>query len=669
MVRTYVMNVRPQVLVALIGAFSGLLYVPTAEAAVVSAVERENLGTPMRSVNIRSAAVGALPDGRPVVYTVSIGNPVAFSVLDAESGALLVSHEVPGYTSSFDTNVSADGTVYFEVRAAGRPPSLMRYFPADDRLVSLGSPVDGELNINRTVSDEAGIVYGGTYPNAHVFRFDPSTGQFTDFGRIAEGETYARSVAVGNGKLYVGTGTSGQLYSIDLESGLKSRIELPEPQTFTYRLAFLRGLLFVYTSPSVDWLVYDPKTEQWVDRIPRNSEGGITPVAAHQKAYFVNDATRSLYEYDVKQRTFGQVAFADGSLSYQTTRAIGLGELGGPEWPGQSVIGVGLTGRLWHWNPMTGSTRWVDSQAVGGAVLIHTIGAGADGEMYMGGYFTAGVMARYLTREERSEQLPGPTQIEGITTCDGKTYFGTYPDGSVYSHDPAGPWSMGTNPRQLFSLIAQRQERPFALACAGGRLAVGSVGTKDNLDGMLSFYDPAADTLDIKGTVIDDHSVTALAARGDLLVGGTSVNQLGVEPTDPQARIFFWDLATDTLTGHMVPVPGATDISEVTFDDVGHIWGLTSNGVVFEVDPDTRQVLTTIHAVTGGPTDIWGIGSLFFGPDDNLYGSSSGKVFALDPRTGEVQLLDSGEFAAADTAGRIYYAQGSRLLRLSVAGS
>jgi hypothetical protein len=93
---------------------------------------------------------------------------------------------------------------------------------------------------------------------------------------------------------------------------------------------------------------------------------------------------------------------------------------------------------------------------------------------------------------------------------------------------------------------------------------------------------------------------------------------------------------------------------------------LTSDAVVFQFDPATREVTRTVTAVDKAAKDIWGIGSLFFAADGRLYGSSGGWVFSIDPRRGTPTTLDRGRYAAADNAGRIYYAQGPELLRMTV---
>lgn len=648
--------------------------VAVAQPASAATPTIENLGVPMRSVSIRSAAVGVLPNGTPAVFAVSAGSPVQFNVLNARTGELIASHAVAPFTLSFDTEIAPDGSVYFEVQGApDGAPALMHYLPGSDTLLNLGNPVPGEKVINRVTFAPDGTVYGGTYPNAHVFRYSPSTGKFADLGSVAAGETYVRSIAYGRGVLYVGTGTSARLFAIDLATGVKREIPLPEPNAskdlFVYRMAFRQGLLFVFNSPSLDWLVYDTQTQTWIDRIANNGEGGITDVGPNHLAYFVNNATQDLYSYDVKQHVASVTGFNDGTLTYNSTRAIGLAALGGSEWPGLSVVGVGIDGSIWQWNPVTGQKRRLVGHPLGGAVTIHTIGRGPDGNMYIGGFFTVGTMARFNTTTDSSEQLPGPTQIEGFGIYQGDLYLGTYSDGGVVRYDDTKPWQYGTNPQTLFTLAAShQQERPFAFADAGDRLAVGTVGMKDTLDGSLTFYTPATGQVDDTGPPIPNQSVTALATLGDsTLIGGTSSQQLGVPPVDPQAKIFLWDLNTDTVTWSGAPVPGATDISELTVDGDGNVWGITSNATVFEFDPTTHQVLHTVQIVDPARVtkDIWGIGSLFFGPDGKLYGSSGGWIFSLDPNTLTPTVLDSGQFAAMDNAGRIYYAQGETLLRLT----
>src|SRR5699024_7553663 len=109
---------------------------------------------------------------------------------------------------------------------------------------------------------------------------------------------------------------------------------------------------------------------------------------------------------------------------------------------------------------------------------------------------------------------------------------------------------------------------------------------------------------------------------------------------------------------------GAKDISELTVNDDGTVWGLTSSGSVFSLDLASREFGDVVSVGAAG--GMWGHGSLEVGPDGRLYGSTAiGEVFALDPRTLAVEKLDEGEYATFDGGGRLYFARDGALHRIT----
>ncbi|TDE11189.1 PQQ-binding-like beta-propeller repeat protein [Jiangella asiatica] len=644
-------------------AWAGTRLVSTGEAAATGTTTAagmtagEDLGIAMRSVNVRTGAVGRL-DGRPVIYVVSNGIPAIFNVIDAQTGALITAHEITNHESSFALKIAPDESVYFEGRPGGR---LFRYLPAEDRLVDLGQVTEDAYRIPSIAVDEDGVVYGGTNPDGHAFAFDPSTGEFTDYGPIAEGETFCRLGAVGDGLLYAGTSPNGRLFAIDLATGTKSEIPLPEPyassESAATPRAWVQGLLFVFVSPSRAALVYDTRTGQWADDLPRYG-GDAGPTEQLRTAVFAEDLdSRNLWEYDLVARRATLTDFNTGRLG-TTTRVIGHTTLAGRGFPGLTLVGMGVTGRMWHWNPITGEQRWIDSEVQGSPVPIRATGGGPDGNVYVGPFFSSGVMARYIVAEERFEQLDGPTQVEAFGIHDGKLYLGTYTGAGIAEFDPVQPWDYGRNPRQLFNLDGYGQERPWGLASVGDRLAIGTTAPVGSLDGALSFYTPATGELNVIGTLFEGHGVPSLAAHGLLLAGGTSTRVSSTPPTAPAARLFLWDAAADRLLWDGVPFEDAKDIGHLFFADDGRLWGVTNNARVFEFDVDSRQVLRSAVVRPGADANT-GFPALFAAPDGGTYGSTGdGDLFRVDPATMAIEIIDTEAGPATlGPDGNIYYAK------------
>lgn len=183
-------------------------------------------------------------------------------------------------------------------------------------------------------------------------------------------------------------------------------------------------------------------------------------------------------------------------------------------------------------------------------------------------------------------------------------------------------------------------------------------------NGQLLLYDDRTQTKTDLGEPLQGHAVSALTSTGDYLIGGTTVDVLGGESPETEARVFLWDLLAGETGWDGVPEAGAKDISELAIDDEGTVWGLTSSGSVFSLDLASREFGDVVSVGAAG--GMWGHGSLEIGLDGRLYGSTAiGEVFALDPRTLTVESLDEGEYATFDDEGRLYVARDGAMHRIT----
>lgn len=630
----------------------------------------EDLGVPMRSVNVRAGAVG-IRNGRPVFYVFSNGSPGIFNVIDAETGERLAVHEIVGYESSYAIEIASDGTVFFEARPSGR---LFRYFPAEDRVVDLGRVTSGATAITALAIAD-GIVYGGTRDDAKVFSYDPATDTFTDHGQILAGERFCRVGAVVDGIVYAGVSPTGRFFALELATGTTTEIELPsEYAAGASRTTAIHrsGLLFVFLDAALPCLVYDLANGEWIDEIPRfGLDTGPSRVLG-DKVYFEDTMNGDIWLYDPAARVAKQTGFNTGQPN-GITRAIGLAQLATDD-SAETVVGMDLAGTVWQWTPSTGAQSSVHADVQGSAVRIRRTAAGPDGNLYVGGFFSSGVMARYLVAAQRLEQLDGPTQIEGFGIHDGLLYFGTYPGAGIMRFDPAEPWDFGTNPTNLFSLTAQGQDRPWAIEPIGDRVAIGTLAARGTLDGALTFYTPATGEVDYVGTLFTAHGVVSLAARDSLLAGGTSTRVSGTTPIEDTPRLFLWDAATDELLWEGTPFTDTHTIGDLVFADNGRLWGLTNNGRVFEFDVEARKVVGSV-LIAPDLIASGGFPELFFAGDGMLYGTTStganGVLFRMRPQTFEPEILEPVDASCASLGpdGKVYYAMhDTSLFRIAVRG-
>lgn len=644
---------------------------PAATAAVSSV---EDLGVPITTVRLTASTAGYWTDGRPVVYATGAQpeQPLRFVVLDAETGEQLDYHAISDTNGAHDVLLAPDGNVY--IAAWGPRGYLLRYSPETREVTNLGRPLAGDSVITQIIAGDDGMLYGGGFPSGRVFSYDLETGEFGDLGVAVEGEQYARSLAYAPGLLYVGTEAQARLVSIDLETNERTEIDNPEwaaDETRHYDLEYRDGLLFSYTSPSLDWHVYDAEADEWIDQIERNAQGGLTEVDEDGYVYFVK-LTDGLYRYHIEEQVAEEVGWSQALTSALGAAGISLIELDEPEWPGQTVVGMGNRGEMWLWNPQTeqGEMRTTDSPEF--PVTIRSLGLGPDGNVYAGGATAEVTVSGYDTSaEEMLAFTRGPSaRVDAFAAMNDKLFFTTYGQGILFEYDPARDYTYGSNPRQVFQLYDEyHQERIYALETINEHtVALGTIGGRNVDTGQLFLYDDETQTKTDLGEPLQGHAVTSLTSIENYLIGGTTIDVLGGESPHSEARIFIWDLEAGEVVWDGVPEAGAKDISELVTDDDGQVWGLTSSGSVFEFDVQNREFVDLVQVGASG--GMWGHGSLEFGPDERLYGSTAiGEVFALEPQTRAVESLANGEYALFDNDGRLYYAWEGSLFRMTFAES
>lgn len=636
----------------------------------LSAHSTEDLGVAISTVRVTSSTFGHWTDGRPVVYTAGgqPETPMEFTVLDAVTGERLDAHTVPDTYRGNSLLLAPDGNVY--IASWGPHAYLLRYSPESREITNLGFGIPDDVVITALIAGEDDLIYGGGYPSGRAFSYNTSTEEFVDLGVAVEGEQYAYSLAYAPGRLFIGTEPHARLVSIDLSTGAKTMIDNPEwaaGSTRHYHLRYREGLLFSYTSPSLDWHVYDTETEEWIDRIEYNGQGGMTEVDENGDVYF-GKLTDGLYRYNVRERAGEAVGWP--LASSESSSGTMLLDLKDPAWPGQTVVGMGTRGVMWLWNPATGTGEKRPVDVPEFPMTIRSLGLGPDGNMYIGGGTSAVTFAGFDTStDEFINYDRGPAaRVDAVTAMNDKVYFTTYGQGILFEYDLTRDYSYGSNPRQVFQLYADyHQERIYALEAIDEHvLALGTIGGRGVASGQLFLYDDQSQVKTDLGEPLPGHAVSALTSTGGYLIGGTTVDVLGGESPETEARIFLWDLQAGETVWDGVPEAGAKDISELTVDGEGSVWGLTSSGSVFSFDLDSREFGDVVSVGAAG--GLWGHGSLEVGPDGRLYGSTAiGEVFALDLRTLAVESLDEGEYATFDDEGRLYFARDGALHRITFA--
>lgn len=648
---------------------------PTVAASDVG--EITSLGTPLQDVLLIGGTAAPGPSGSEVLWSVSSGAPAHLNAVDPATGEAIARLDLPGSSGSWAVDAGADGSLYVGTYGS---PHLFRWTAAGG-VEDLGNPVAGETFVWDVTVAADGKVYGGTSPGGRLFGYDPATDAFRDYGKLSPTHSYIRSVATHGQTLFAGTENPGALVQVDLASGATTPMPLPDgldnATAWAYDVDVVGDHLYVrfgtaFPSPLYVW---DIAAGEWVDVIESAHGLEVSPADDEGRVYVISAGEMIRYDPTDGSRSPTGVPFV-GRVA--NTRGIGWVELGLPDYPGQSLVGLLWRGLAFRYSPATGAFSFVQTGIQGEPIDVTALSEGPDGRVYAGGFLNGGFAAVDADTGER-EEFHTFSQSEAMTTHDGRLYIGAYPDARIYGYDPALPWhspeyspapepGLADNPRRLVDFKADRQIRPRALVSAGDHLAVGTMPDLGELGGVFALYDAGTGAVvHSQRNLILDQSIVDLAYRDGVVYGSTSIygGQSATPPTQREAKVFAWSVAERRLLWELVPAPGKATIPALSFDDDGRLWGL-SGTELFAIDVDAAEVIE--HVTYGGGSSS--SGDLAFNPVDGyLYADLAGAELArVDVDTLERTTLRTGAVShvVAHSSGDVFFSAGSELFRYAL---
>ncbi|WP_163543247.1 hypothetical protein [Occultella kanbiaonis] len=643
---------------------------PTPEQIVAQNPNLTHLGAPVSSRIITNMVLGE-EDGISMTYGVYRGNaasgsPATLVVADTATGAIVRTIPLAGTDHATEIRRSTDGRIYMVTSNL----TLWTYDPAthEARNIGLINPASPSDGYGWSLADGPdGTMYIGTYPQGLLFRYDPADDSITNLGRVDETQAYIRALAYDHerGNLYVGVGgSSAQIYKIGAD-GTKTALLTEEnapgagDESFITSFTFVGDRLFARLNPS-----------------------RLTVITAADEVEFIG-ADRSMFGYNVAQRPddpntyiFTTSTFWEYNALTQEVRNTGVPSNGflndsrwverdDPQWPGwtlEAATGNGVAA----YNPDTGQ---VTSAAIGytNPVTVQKLFVGPD-SMYASGYMVGLAPFDSVTGEHGTTVQAG--QYESSAVRDGRLLLGAYGNGRLMEYDPV----TGANPRQIFSLEAEDQDRPFGLDYdpVGDRIFMGTVAHYGRNQGALTVYEFATDTKTVyTDEIVTEQSVIDVLYHDGLVYLGTTIDGgLGAPPSgQTDAHFIVFDPDTGQVVRDLIPVAGDEGVTGLLLGPDGLIWGV-SEDTVFKYDHATGEIVYSekLLAARYGTATVWAHAYLTVGADGNVYGSNRFTFFRIDPQTMEHTTIVNGvgSYAVADEAGDVLFSTGAQVFTYDV---
>jgi hypothetical protein len=507
---------------------------------------------------------------------------------------------------------NANGEVFSSMRA----PDGMIYTTIGDKFVEFDlekrewtftGDVDGIAMAFARSSD--GVIFFGTYPNSSLYRFDPKTRVLEKLVQLDPKEQYPQYIAVGNdGWVYAGMGTArGNIVAYDPQT--------KELKQFVDEAARKTGSSYVLTA--TDGNIYGREFGADSGRLLRLEGGVATPVEGNP-ANPQRAVTGGLnWGNTLSQFPTGGGAIVSASVPDKTAEVL-----------------------------LDGKKERITFDYESNGMSISSLVVGPDAKVYG----STNHPMHFFSFDPKPSTLVdhgGMPQVAGgnfpAFAVSGKYLIGdSYSSGAVYEYDPAQPflalpvtWNAATNawsdptpgepsnPRWLGKYKDVTRPR-VAVALPNGDVLFGGYGGYGITGGGLVTY--IAATREAKAVpateILPNHSTIALALLNDkTVVGGTTVETMGGgHPVATEAELYFLDIATQKVTYHTVPIPGARAILDVHVAPDGKVYGLANNAQFFVFDPKTK---TVVHRAD------WNQWGSAFNPGNSMWNAPNGRVGVL----------------------------------------
>jgi hypothetical protein len=577
-----------------------------------------------------AVAPGPVPGSQRIYASyLYMDNTLDIIAIDPNTGAAEVFHNpVPGEFGARNIAVGSDGNIYFGTLPHAH---FLRLDPRAHRLLDLGRPSQNEEYIWDVAFGADGKLYGVTYPGCRLVRYDPAARKLADLGRMDPTEQYGRwIVADRQGYLYIGIGTA------------KANIA-----------------------------VYDTRTSTMREVLPKDAQivGTAQPFVGVNGRVYATVGSRLLA--------------LDGFTVRELPSSERVAPMNRDVLRDGSIVTLGDGGTMTVHDPKTQQEKRLKIAYKGENLQIFRIGFGPDRELYGSSILPIHFVKIDVLHHKVDEiGMLGGGEVYSFLTHGKNLLMAAYAGiAPLMVYDPSKPFhpDAGGNPELIDSPESDAHWRPQAMiASKDGTVYLGATAGYGKLEGPLVSWDARSGPLHTYGGLVPNQSIVSLTNWKGAIVGGTTIEGGGgSHPTETDAHVFVWDAAQKRMIWDVIPVPGATSITDLIAAKNKLIYGIAiSNGEItrgeaishgrltlFTLDPVRRKVLAAellpFHSVV--------YNSVAVAPDGRIYGLAEEGIFRIDERTHQGELAArspvpiTGGFALRGHS--IYFVSGSDVYR------
>lgn len=604
----------------------------------------ETLGVPVKAVTFGNShgVLARSPSGLPDMFYIpyySTSGGALVGIHPANGEHVLI--KLPSH-GGYGCAVGTDGALYIGGIAPG---NLYRFDPQTAQLDNLGGAQLGIEFIWDLVASADGKIYGACYPTGNVLEYDLATRQLRDLGRLMPQQQYVRSICLdAHGHIWGGTGAGqAHLIVLDPKTGYRGDV-LPEAyrkSLFAYDLHAQKDYIYCALSGGgAELLVFDADTHLLRQALPPppGEIGWLCGNSAEEGVlYPYTWPSGDLYRFEARTGKLERIAESLGQIEI-----VGEGRFAHTI-QDQDYVYYDLRERKELYRRRV-------ADAAGGMVIC-ALTAGADGHIYGSTYinqhlFRVAPDTGEMTDLGRALRIGG--QIDSMHGGrDGKIYLGAYVRAHMAVYDPALPWRPGnkedSNPRELGFVPGQYRTRCIVLG-PDNNVYMGTIPSYGSAPkGALARWERQSGKITAWTDLVPGGAVEDLRAD-DRWLYGVGGGQFFVLDVAQMQKVF-----TAPLAGSALEIAGNGLVI------------ISAGEQIAIFDPRTMQLKEPLANPIGGLAEMTRL------PDGAVAGINGKGIVRIEGETGRVTQLSTrgGSVIAADKQGRLYFASGATLLRLT----
>ena len=515
-----------------------------------------------------------------------------------------------------------DGIIWL----VGDKPVVFRYDPVTEVSSvtrNFGAQIPHCYGGFSCTTDDEGNLYMGTYQEAHIVKYIPSTDTFVNIGQFNDDAMFSCGVIIKDNYLYVGiTGDRNgdglrttEMLKIDLTTNeCVDRLDITQqvgPDEVMVRGTGIGGdTLFVGGIQMDAFIAIDLSGEKMQLKQYEGFRKQISYCGTEEyngKIYFTT-GDYGLCEYDIASDTITPLKMETAVYGLRCA-AHSLITLDDPLYPGKTIVTYRSEGIILY-NPQSKQANYIvdmlDEENDGSGMNIISMANGLPGtnEIYLGAFNTRNCTAIDLRDGSYKHEFEAiGAQTDVMLWYEGVLYTGNYTNGALVRINTEN------KDRNVVLLSMNNdtyeQNRVHALAAGDGFLFGGTMPRTDTYDGCLAVV--KLDTLDywVERNIVDGCSVTGLAYANGLVFGSTSYSG-GTGTDGPKndtisAKIFVYDPITRKKVGELDPrdyfsglpqqVPYIDAIAvDPDYTNNGRVWAMVSETLFcFTFNKDTGK--------------------------------------------------------------------------------